>query len=159
MKRKNFLRYILLPLLLILAAAAIYFYIAYNRTHKDTSRLRTDYTVSATGLIREFETGNASANKKYWDKVLEVEGVVKALIRDDNGFYTIVLGDMASLSSVRCSIDSMHQADAAIVEKGKQVTIKGICTGFNEDPLLGSDIILVRSMVHPTRSFTKKVIQ
>lgn len=147
MKRKNILRYIVFPLLLVLAAAAFYIYKEYNRTHKDTTRLKPDYTVSATELLKEFETSEQVANKKYWDKVLRVEGMVKDLTRDDKGFYSIILGDTASLSSVRCSVDSAHGAEAAVLKKGAVVAVKGICSGFNADELLGSDVILVRSVV------------
>lgn len=147
MKRKFFFRYVILPLLVVMAAAAVYIYREYNRTHKDTAKLKPDYTVSATGLIKEFETSEQAANKKYWDKVLRVEGMIKELSKDDKGFYSIILGDTASMSSVRCSVDSMHTAEAAPLKKGSVVTVKGICTGFNSDELLGSDVILVRSVV------------
>ena len=63
------------------------------------------------------------------------------------GFYSVVLGDTASMSSVRCSIDSVHSNEAAAVKKGSIIAVKGICTGFNADELLGSDVILVRSVV------------
>ena len=147
MKRKKIIRYIVLPLLLIIAVAAIYIYKEYNRTHKDTSRLKSDYSVSAIAFLQEFSSNEAAANKKYWDKVLQVEGTVKDLLTDDRGFYSIVLGDSSSLSSVRCSVDSAHTAEAAAVRKGTTIRVKGICSGYNADELLGSDIILVRSVV------------
>ena len=147
MKRKNILRYIILPLLLILGVAAIYIYKEYNRTHKDTAKLKPDYTVAAIDLITEFKTNEQASNKKYWDKVIKVEGVVKELIRDDKGFYSVVLGDTASMSSVRCSIDSIHGNEVATVEKGNLIAVKGICSGYTSDELLGSDILLVRSTV------------
>ncbi len=147
MKRKNILRYIVLPLLLVLAAAAIYIYKEYNRVHKDTSRLRPDYSLPATQLISEFESGEQAANKKYWDKVIRVEGLVKELARDDRGFYSVVLGDTSSMSSVRCSFDSTHSAEASQLKTGIRVAVKGICSGFNADELLGSDVVLVRSVV------------
>ena len=147
MKRKKIIRYIVLPLLLVLAAVAFYIYREYNRTHKDTAKLKPDYSIKATDLIREFETTEQTSNKKYWDKVLRVEGMVKELTRDVRGFYSIVLGDTASMSSVRCSVDSIHGTEAAAVQKGSIIAVKGICTGFNADELLGSDVILVRSVV------------
>lgn len=147
MKKKKIIRYIVLPLLLILAAAAIYIYREYNRTHKDTAKLKADYTVTATGLLKEFEDNEQLSNKKYWDKVLRVEGTIKDLIKDDKGFYSIVLGDTGSMSSVRCSVDSNHSTEAVSLKRGSMIAMKGICTGFNADELLGSDVILVRSVV------------
>lgn len=147
MKRKNIIRYIVLPLLVIIAAAAIYIYKEYNRTHKDTAKLKPDYTVTAAGLVQEFEADEPASNKKYWDKVIKVDGIVKEVIQDDKGFYSVVLGDTSSMSSVRCSIDSLHSKEATVVKKGSRTVIKGICSGFNADEMLGSDVILVRSVV------------
>ncbi|MFN8289333.1 MAG: hypothetical protein U0U70_03630 [Chitinophagaceae bacterium] len=147
MKRKKIIRYIVLPLLLLITVAAAYIYKEYNRTHKDTAKLKPDYALTATGLLKEFETNEQASNTKYWDKVLRVEGAVKQLDRDDKGFYSIIIGDTASMSSVRCSMDSAHNTEAAGLKKGMPVAVKGICTGYNSDALLGSDVILVRTVV------------
>jgi hypothetical protein len=132
---------------LIISAAALYIYTEYSRTHTDTAKLKADYTVTATDLIREFTMDEQSSNKKYWDKVLLVKGIVKSVDRDERGFYSIILGETSSMSSVRCSMDSIHNSEAVSVQKGKVIGVKGICSGFNADELLGSDVILVRCAV------------
>lgn len=147
MKRKNILKFIVLPLLLILAAVAFYIYKEYNRTHKDTAKLKPDYTLEATQLMKEFKEDEKASGTKYWDKIVKVNGFVKEVLKDDKGFYTVVLGDTASMSSVRCSIDSVHSSEATKVQQGSIIAIKGICSGFNADEMLGSDVILVRSVV------------
>lgn len=147
MKRKKIIRYVLLSLLVIIAAAAFYIYKEYNRTHKDTTKLKADYAFSATSFIEEFEKNEKNSNERYWDKVIKVEGMVKDLSEDERGFLSVILGDTNSMSSVRCSVDSTHTKEAAILKKGDKVTVKGICTGFNADELLGSDVILVRSVI------------
>lgn len=147
MKRKNVIRYIVLPGLLLICAAALYIYKEFTRTHKDTAILRPDYSFTATSLLNEFENNEQSSNSKYWDKVLRVEGTIKELDRDDKGYYSVILGDTSSMSSVRCSMDSNHNAEAGKLTKGSTIAIKGICTGFNTDELLGSDVILVRSVI------------
>jgi hypothetical protein len=133
--------------LLILAAVAFYIYKEYNRTHKDTAKLKPDYTIEATQLVKEFEENEKASGTKYWDKIIRVDGLVKEILKDDKGFYTVVLGDTSSMSSVRCSIDSVHSNEAVEVQKGNVIAIKGICSGFNADEMLGSDVILVRSVV------------
>ncbi len=147
MKRKKIILYVLLPLLLVVAAVGIYIYIEYNRTHKDTARLKADYSLAATDLVKEFETNEQASNKKYWDKVIRVEGMLKEIVKDDKGFYSLALGDTSSMSSVRCSIDSVHSKEADGVKKGSIIAVKGICSGFNADDMLGSDVILVRSVI------------
>ncbi len=148
MKRKKIIKYVLLSLLVVIAAAAAYIYKEYNRTHRDTAKLKADYNLPAATLIREFETDQQSANKKYWDKVINVQGQVKEFARDEKGFISLALGDTSSMSSVRCSIDSLHTKEAGSIKKGDQLAVKGICSGFNADELLGSDVILVRAVVN-----------
>ncbi|MBL7745091.1 MAG: hypothetical protein JNN00_16575 [Chitinophagaceae bacterium] len=147
MKKRK--RILLILGVLLVAAAGIggYIYKEYNRTHEDTADIKPDYSVAATDLITEFESNEAGSNKKYWDKVLEASGTVKDIAKDERGFYSVILGDTTSMSSVRCSMDSLHNKEASSLQKGNTVTMKGICTGFNADELLGSDVILVRCLV------------
>lgn len=147
MKRKKIIRYSLLLVLILLIAAALYIYKEYNRRHKDTAKLKPDYTLQATALVNEFRANEHASNNKYWDKVIKVEGVVKEVNIDEKGFCSLALGDTASLSSVRCSMDSTHIKEATAMQRGATVAVKGICTGYNADELLGSDVILVRSVI------------
>jgi len=148
MKRKKVIGYILLAVLLLSAVFAAYIYKEYNRTHEDTAAIRPDYSLTAVSLLKEFEMDEPASNKKYWDKVILVDGMVKDLAKDDRGRYSIILGDTASMSSVRCSMDSIHNNEVATVKKGNRLAMKGICTGFNADEMLGSDVILVRCAVY-----------
>ncbi|HLG41445.1 MAG TPA: hypothetical protein VI461_17325 [Chitinophagaceae bacterium] len=147
MKRRKKLWIIPGAVLILFAAAAWYIYKEYNRVHEDTADLKPDYSISAMQLIKDFESDEKLSNKKYWNKVIQVEGIVKEVKPDDRGLYSIVLGDTSSMSSVRCSMDSVHNKEAASIQKGTATVMKGICTGFNADELLGSDVILVRSVV------------
>lgn len=147
MKRKKIIRYILLFLLVIGAIAAIYIYKEYNRKHKDTAKVKADYSLSAINLITEFAGNEKTSGEKYMDKVLRVEGMIKDIIKDEKGFYTILLGDTASMSSVKCSIDSTHTNEAVNLVKGSMLAVKGVCTGYTADELLGADVVLVRSVV------------
>lgn len=147
MKRKKIIRYIVLPLLAIGAVAAIYIYKEYNRKHKDTAKVKADYSILAADLLTEFAGNEKVSGEKYMDKVIRVEGLVKDIIKDEKGFYTISLGDTASMSSVRCSIDSAHTSEVIQLQKGTKLAVKGICTGYTADELLGADVVLVRSVV------------
>ena len=120
----------------------------YNRKNKDLSNVKADIKIAAVDLIREYEGNDSASNKKYLGKIVEVNGNVKKIETDDKGFYTVVLGDTSSLSSLRCSMDSTHQKDAAKLIAGSSTTVRGACTGFNKDELgLGSDVILNRCVI------------
>src|SRR6266496_3397513 len=96
----------------LFAIAALYIYKEYNRTHKDTADLKPEYSISAVQLIKDFETNEESSNLKYWDKVIQVDGTIKDIAKDERGFYSVVMGDTSAMSSVRCSMDSVHNKEA-----------------------------------------------
>jgi hypothetical protein len=146
MKRNKIWRFMII-LLIIIVAALLYLYKEYNRTNKDTAGLTPDYTVPASSIIKEFETDESLAGRKYTDKIILAHGFIKDLLKDDRGFYSVMLGDTTSMSSVKCSMDSIYNEMALTLQKGTYATVKGVCAGFNADELLGSDVILVRCVI------------
>jgi hypothetical protein len=143
-KRKIFLLIIVIGL----ALAGWYAYKEYVRTNKDLANVNADVKISADDLIKEYEKNDSLANKKYLGNIVETTGNVKSIEKDDNDYYTIVLADSSSMSSVRCSVDTVHREDAAQLVAGSSATMRGACTGFNKDEMgLGSDVILNRCVI------------
>lgn len=122
------------------AAGAYYGYKQYTRTNKDLAKVKADTVIGAAALVAEYSANDTIADKKYLGKIIEVAGNVKKIEKDEKGYYTIVLGDTASLSSVRCSIDTVHQQDAARIVIGSSAILRGACTGFKKNELLGEDL-------------------
>ena len=146
MKKKKVI--ILAILAFGLAGGGWYAYSEYTRKVKDLTTVRADLDIKATELITAFEKNEAEANAAYLDKVIAVTGRVRSVEKNDRGQYAVILGENNSMSSVRCSMDSTHQADVLYIPEGSQISIKGACTGFNTDELLGSDVILNRSVLN-----------
>jgi hypothetical protein len=130
-----------------LIGGGIYAYTEFTRKVKDLSHVKAGVHLDAAQLVGAFEENEAAGNTRFLDKIVAVKGKVKTVEKNDNGYYTVVLGDDQSMSSVRCSMDSVHQQDAVALSAGTVVTMKGACTGFNKDELLGSDVILNRCVV------------
>ena len=149
MKKKK----IILPAILIVAAAAVFIgYTLYNKNVRRLAGSKSDLTITANDLIRKFETDEAAANKEYLgeklDFIITVSGQVKEIIKDDTGYYTVVLGDRTRRSSVRCSMDSLQNQQAASLKTGSAVSIKGAITGFLKDDLgIGPDVVLNRCVI------------
>ena len=146
MIKKN-IRLIGVLILLVVSLVAWFGYSEYNRKPASMADTRADYTFTTTTLITAFEKDEAGDNKIYLDKVLEVEGTIKESTADEKGFYTITIGEDASLSSVRCSVDSLFSSKAAALQAGGLIKVRGICTGYMADELLGSDVTLVRCAI------------
>ncbi|MBC7874135.1 MAG: hypothetical protein H7Y01_09080 [Ferruginibacter sp.] len=124
-----------------------YAYSEYTRKVKDLRHVKAGLYMEATELITAFEKDETKSNALFLDKVIAVKGRVKTVEKSAKGHYTVILGDEGSMSSVRCSMDSVHQQDAGALITGAFFTMKGACTGFNTDELLGSDVILNRCVV------------
>ena len=130
-----------------LAGGGWYAYTEYTRKVKDLATVSADIELSATELITAFESNEGKANADYLDKIIAVKGPVRSVEKNDQGHFTVVIGEAGSLSAVRCSMDAEHQQDVAALPEGSLVTMKGACTGFNADEMLGSDVILNRAVM------------
>jgi hypothetical protein len=146
-KKKNIIRVVLF-VAVVGIVGAIYAYKEFNRKPTDTATAKADFTVSATGILDEYSKADSASTKMYSGKLLQVEGVIKEITKDEKGLYTIALGDTTQMSSVRCSIDSVCTNKAASLAKGQKLVLKGICSGYNADELLGSDLFLVRCSIN-----------
>ncbi|HEY1061361.1 MAG TPA: hypothetical protein VGE44_06725 [Daejeonella sp.] len=137
---------ILLATALIVIAAGAYFYV--NRKTQSLTDSKADYKVSAIKFLEDYNSDQVLSDKKYLGKIIQVDGNLKDIEKDDKGFLTFVLGDLTSMSSVRCSIDTTVVIDESSYPVGTVVSLKGECTGFNADDLgLGADIVLNRSVI------------
>lgn len=137
---------ILLATALIVIAAGAYFYV--NRKTQSLTDSKADYKISAIKFLEEYNSDQVLSDKKYLGKIIQVDGNLKDIEKDDKGFLTFVLGDLTSMSSVRCSIDTTVVIDKYAYPVGTAVSLKGECTGFNADDLgLGADIVLNRSVI------------
>lgn len=144
MKKK---RIILSVLLVALLGGAWFGYGEYSRKVKNLRNVDAQFQLQPAELIAAFEKDETAANAKFLDKIIAVNGPVKSIEKNDRGHYTLVLGDAGSMSSVRCSMDSLYVKELAGVTEGTLITVKGACTGFNQDELLGSDVILNRCVL------------
>lgn len=138
---------ILTTIAIAVMAGGWYGYSEYNRKPKDLDKVKPHASMDASILIQKFEADESGANAAFLDKIIAVKGKVKAVEKNDKGFYTVIIGDEESMSSVRCAVDADHHQDMASLTAGMLVTMKGACTGFNADELLGSDVILNRCVL------------
>jgi hypothetical protein len=132
---------------IIALTAGLYGYIEYTKTNMDLMYEKADHVTGAKELIKEFEENEQAANTRFLDKIIAVNGSIKDVMKDDKGFYTVMVGNEGYTSSVRCSMDADHQLRDTQLQLGSNITIKGICIGFNADQLLGSDVILNRCVI------------
>jgi len=125
----------------IIAIAVWYGYREYTRTNKDLKAFAADIKTDAPSLIDAFQKDSSKASKTYTDKIVSVTGNVKKIDSDGNPVI-LFLGSQGEMSSVKCSMDSLHSADYKLVKPGTNVTVKGRCTGGESSDLFGTDVTL-----------------
>ncbi|MFI5128390.1 MAG: hypothetical protein ACHQFX_00300 [Chitinophagales bacterium] len=120
----------------------------YNRRNADLGTVKADINIGAVDLIQEYQRNDSIGDLKYLGRIVEITGNVKKIELDEKGYYTVIMGDTSSRSSVRCSIDTAYSGDAAHLTAGSSANLRGACTGFNRDEMgLGSDVILNRCAI------------
>lgn len=118
--------------------AAAFAYYEYNRPVKGIEGEKPEASMNAAALLTEFESDETTANKKYFDKVIEVNGIVSK-IGDVEGKSSIYLNTGSDLSFVICELEKNNEI--ASVKIGDSIVMKGKCTGYL------SDVILVQSVI------------
>jgi hypothetical protein len=118
--------------------AALYGYYEYNRPVKGIANDKTEVTVDAKNLLDDYTLDEAAANQKYYDKIIEVKGIVSKIETTDTGNSIYINADN-ELSYIICEMENSN--DAKSIKEGDNVTIKGKCTGYL------SDVILVQSVI------------
>jgi hypothetical protein len=137
---------------LIIATIAIYGLREYYRTNLPMEEMKISERISSTELLNAFTDNDSTANARFLGKVLLVEGPLKTI---DLPNKLISLGNGSPMSSIQCSLENSSVPDARQLKKGDVIVVKGNCTGFNADELLGTDVILNRAIVIARKGGTK----
>ena len=138
-------RYFIWCILLLLLAAGMYGYNEFNRQRADSGSLKPKFSIDATALLNEFISNEQEANKKYGGQniIVAVTGTIKEVSQSRNGYYTILMGDTGSLSSIHCSMDTAYATGFNQLKRGSQATIKGNFNGYKADEFgIGADVEL-----------------
>ena len=138
---------IVLIVSLILLTGILYVYREYNRGNKILSEVEPAVKISAHELSASFAQSDSLANLKFLGKIIEIEGIVKNIEMPDSNISVIVVSGNNEMSSVRCTMDSSFNNKSIQIDIGSPYTIKGICTGYNADELLGSDVLMNRCVI------------
>jgi hypothetical protein len=99
-----------------------------NETFSSTSKEKAAYTVNARELIREFISSDSTANKKYTDQILIVNGRVSELEAADSTI-NVKFTDTTSGSYAIFDFQPEDVAAAKKLAVGDSVSIKASCSG------------------------------
>lgn len=112
----------------------------YNKKPADMASVTPDYLLSAILLQKEFEDNQTIASAKYINKIIEITGTIASVNEGENKSVSVTLNTGTPLSSVICTITG--NADTSALIPGKELTIRGECSGFLMDVLLNNCTII-----------------
>ncbi|MEZ4827730.1 MAG: hypothetical protein R3C61_15820 [Bacteroidia bacterium] len=126
-----------LKLFMIAAAAAAFLGISvglymFNKPHEDVASAEADYSMSVDELFAAFSTDEATANEKYLNKIIEIEGVLGEKSDSPDGI-TAILSASGEMFGVSCAFVGEDASALNEVAVGSAVRIQGICTGYLTD--------------------------
>ena len=126
-KRPLLKKLLVIGLVLVAIAAGIYWYVATEK-FSDTKDRKAAFTVNAIDFIREFEKSDSTANRKYADKIITVNGIISEIEAADTT-VNIKFVDTTSGAYAIFAFQEQHLAEAKTVKVGDSVSIKGSCSG------------------------------
>ena len=139
-KNKNIVLAVLMAI--SLTAVDIWYFVEYIPTHfrRDISKERS-IALSATDIIKEFQSNENAAYAKYNNKAVELTGEVEKVDADSLS-ATVILKTAIPRTSVSCRLKTKQ--DAVI---GTTISVKGILTGFIADQVQLSEAIITNNAV------------
>lgn len=136
MKRKIVL--IILAIGVIAATGGWYYVFEYSKTHHRDVESENAINITASQLVKDYETDEAKANSRYLNKAIQIKGVVIKSGRDQAGNYTVSLKSDDPFSNVFCTLKKNENLSA----EGATITLKGICSGYLTNVVLSDGVIV-----------------
>ena len=127
-------KYIRILVLLSFAGLFIGFKM-YHKPHEDMTTTKASFELSAAELYEAYQNNEAEANKKFLDKIIIVEGLIKET-SEDGGSLSVVLESDDMMFGIRCELDILSKHDQTEFIIGGKIKFKGICTGSLMDVVL-----------------------
>lgn len=137
--RKSIKIVFITAILIAFAGMAIAVYM-YMLVHKNLDRVKPDFVVTSTDLIKEFEIDEKSAAEKYTGKILEITGVIKEISEGENNSLNIKLSSGSEFSSVICTFTDKTAVEG--FKPGGEITIRGECAGYLLDLLMNNCVVI-----------------
>jgi hypothetical protein len=107
---------------------------AFRKADLSASSQKAETEISASDLLKKFESNETDANTSYRDKVIIVSGTIDK-ITEDSTTVSVYLKNPGDVSGVMCGFNK-SMIDKSTIKSGNSIRVKGICTGYLMDVVL-----------------------
>ncbi|HMQ46098.1 MAG TPA: hypothetical protein PKA00_00095 [Saprospiraceae bacterium] len=126
---------ILIIIGVLAVAGGIGAYMLYNKPHQNMEKAKAAFEMSAESLFSEYETDESAADAKYLDQIVQVQGQVKEVTKE-NGIVSVSLEAGGLMGGVNCELDELTKHARTDFQEGETVQFKCLCTGMLMDVVL-----------------------
>lgn len=126
----------------MIAAVAGYGYKEYNRKPADVAGITPAVKLSADEIVNQYDSDEAKANRLYLGKTIQVSGTITEIINQQDTLVNVLMGDASSMHKVSCLLEPEYIGAIKEYNVGRQIIIKGICTGYLMDVELNRCVIV-----------------
>lgn len=149
---KKQIRHLVTTAAVLLSVSLIIAGYLWFKPHRNVQKTKAFASIHAKDLVNEFFTNTAAANAKYLSadgnsKVLEVEGTVHSISKNQNGELVIVLMDKGSKAGVSATFLKNSSEQAFVLKPGDKAKVKGAITAgssYDADLDLYEHVVLVQ---------------
>jgi len=144
---KENMKKIILPVLSISLSVLLAACGANSETEKTTQKESIE-SLKANEFIANYASNQAEYDKKYLDQAVTVSGeVVVSESMDEDGFKIEIKG-AAEDETINCIFDKSALTAETLPELGSTVAVKGKCTGYTEEDMIGlKTITMVQCLI------------
>lgn len=125
-----------IALVLVVATSGWYYVFEYSKTHHRNVENEDAVVVTASQIVKDFQSNEKSADAKYLNKAIQIKGVVERKEKDQAGNTTLTLKSGDQFANIFCTLKS-----GAPAVEDSVVVVKGVCTGFLSDVVLNDAVI------------------
>lgn len=90
-----------------------------------------DYRLTAPRLYAEYQHNEHSSNRKYWDAIIEVEGIVQEVYENSDGTLYVLLQGHSPHYGVSCEIPEPARQIKQPLRIGSTLRLQGRCYGMD----------------------------
>jgi hypothetical protein len=141
----------------ILLAGAAYWYIM-SEKFEDTATTESAYTINAMELIDAFQSADSSANAKYSEQIITVNGRISEIEAADTT-VNVKFINANSGSYLIFDFQSKDVAAAKVLQVGDSVALKGSCSGSIYSQLRNAHMISFKRSTLLKKFKPQKTIQ
>lgn len=129
----------------LLSAFLVWKYVI-NKPHPDISKAKAEVEVIASDLFSRYSDNKVTANQSFTGKVIQLKGKISKIEQTDSSAIVIFVFRQGTFGDegIRCVLLPEEKVKIKDIIPNQELTLKGLCTGYNETDVMVEKCIIVK---------------